>query len=434
MSRKDVVMLEAREVCWGATGRNGGHCYPIYFDHPHDPSIGRFELANFNTIRNLVNSRGIDCEFKVQAGVRAIYSPSVFASVKSAVEVLSSTAPDLAAELQVFDDVDDLARLRVPKAAGAVVSATAARMWPYKFVARILEDLLTTPREDGGSFNLQTHTPVTSLAPLIPDEEGEARWVVQTPRGSVRARTVVLATNAYTSHLLPHFADLIVPVRGHMAALIPPASMASENVTTTSFGFLEEGRQDSHLIQRTAQEQELLLGGGRELAPSVGIADDSVVVPEVARYLRSMLLELLGPKVGDRPTVPEASAAADPQTGGTAPELAATHEWTGIWACSRDGMPWVGPVSTSAETRRPGLFLSAAYTGHGMPNAWLCGKEVVSMVVRPEADSGGSETLADAAVAGLPAAYAVTEERIRRARGMESVAKVDELGATRPDL
>ncbi|KAK4923590.1 hypothetical protein LTR66_016508, partial [Elasticomyces elasticus] len=195
MSRKDVVMLEAREVCWGATGRNGGHCYPIYFDHPHDPSIGRFELANFNTIRDLVTSRSIDCEFNVQPGIRAIYSPSVFASVKSAIEVLRSTAPDLAAELQVFDGIDDLARLRVPKAAGAVVSATAARMWPYKFVARILEDLLTPPREGGGSFNLQTHTPVTSLAPLTPDKGGEARWVVQTPRGSVRARTVVLATN-----------------------------------------------------------------------------------------------------------------------------------------------------------------------------------------------------------------------------------------------
>lgn len=32
---KNIVMLEAREACSGATGRNAGHCRPgMYFDYP----------------------------------------------------------------------------------------------------------------------------------------------------------------------------------------------------------------------------------------------------------------------------------------------------------------------------------------------------------------------------------------------------------------
>ena len=93
-----VVMLEAREACWGATGRvcfqsstriflyvclqgansrllqNGGHCQPALFVHPHDPSIGNFELLNFKTIHSLIEAKKIDCEFVVQPAVRTFYS------------------------------------------------------------------------------------------------------------------------------------------------------------------------------------------------------------------------------------------------------------------------------------------------------------------------------------------------------------------------
>ena len=62
---------------------------------------------------------------------------------------------------------------------------------------------------------------------------------VHTPRGTIRTPLVVYATNAYTSHLLPHLAgaDGIVPVRGQAAAI------------RANVGYIDEG--DAQGITRT---------------------------------------------------------------------------------------------------------------------------------------------------------------------------------------
>ncbi len=71
--------------------------------------------------------------------------------------------------------------------------------------------------------NLQTHTTVSSVSE-VPDAEGYLS--VTTARGSVRAKQVVYATNAYTATLLPGFEGKIIPVRGicsHIVATQKPA-------------------------------------------------------------------------------------------------------------------------------------------------------------------------------------------------------------------
>ena len=194
----------------------------------------------------------------------------------------------MAKHMSIVIDPGELARLRVPTACGAVVTDTAARMWPYKFVAGILERLLVDSTDGvAGRFNLQTHTPVTGICPFAPDDDDEkvidggdatvARWVVNTERGDVKAGKVVLATNAYTSHLLHGFADLIVPCRGEMSALVPPPSVSGENRLQTSFGF-EGDAQDDYLIQRPNEKGgHLMYGGGRQFGLSIGNADDSTI-------------------------------------------------------------------------------------------------------------------------------------------------------------
>ncbi|KAL2352418.1 FAD dependent oxidoreductase-domain-containing protein [Cryomyces antarcticus] len=425
-----VLMLEAREACWGATGRNGGHCQPLLLSHPCTLSIPLFELSNYRAIQSLIAAHAIDCEFVVQPSVRAFYSVALFAAAEANIAILIETAPHLAALLTVVRDRPTLERLRVPNAVGAVVSQPAARLWPYKLVARVLGDLLTAPAatDSTPSFNLQTQTPVTWLA-AIPLSSSAPAASLQTPRGSLRARSVILATNAYTSHLLPAFADLIVPVRGQMSALLPPKRPISSPLRGLrhSYGFLgaQPGQHD-YLVERDENEDEetedyliqppgggeLLFGGGRSEGPSIGLCDDGVVDERVARYLRRALPRLMGAEAGGPGTGTE-------RTQEGTEELEATHEWTGIMGYSRDGLPWVGARSAMAD----GLYISAGYTGHGMPNAWLCGKAVVRMLLAADASvgntrakdrvgDGAGEEMDDA----LPPAYAVTEERARRAR------------------
>ena len=270
------------------TIQNGGHCQPVLFAHPHDPSIGHFELENFRTLQSLIEAKKIDCGFVVQPGVRTFYSRRLWNEVELAVLTCQQTSPKLAELMTLVTDKNELAKLRVPTATGAVVTKIAARMWPYKFVSRILEDLVMST-ELKGSFNLQTFTPVQSL-----NGDGADGWIVKTPRGTIRAAKVVLATNAYTSHLLPNFADLIVPVRGQMSSLVPYPSVAEHARLKTSFGFDGEAI-DEYLIQRPNERGgHLMYGGGRQIGgATVGVADDSVIDTEIAKYLKQSLVERL---------------------------------------------------------------------------------------------------------------------------------------------
>ena len=258
----------------------------------------------------------------------------------------------------MITDQDELRRKhRVNGAKAATLTAGAGTLWPYKLVAFILEKLIQADR-----LNLQTKTPVTKLEPLSMDSsvtvgESPPGHLLHTPRGVIKARHVILATNGYTSHLLPEFSDLIVPERATMTALLPPAG--SERLEN-SYGFVgafgANPVHDDYLNQRPLSDVpdprgHFMFGGGykgRELN-MIGETDDGVLDKGATGYLRTALLKLL---------VLGGGGGKNSEGGGLVDELEATHEWSGIWGTSRDHHPWVGPVPD-----RPGVWLAGGYSG-----------------------------------------------------------------------
>ncbi|MCJ1476532.1 hypothetical protein MMC13_005198 [Lambiella insularis] len=409
-STLQVVMLEAREACWGATGRNGGHCQPVLFSNPLDVAL--FEAQNYTAIAALIHQHAIPCEWQPMpgGGCHAYFSPTYFADAKREVAALHHSRPDLSASVRVIEDQPMLHALRIPTASGAVVQRAAAKLSPYKLVAWLLEHLIRT-----AALNLQTNTPVLSLA-RSGSTDPSARWEVRTLRGTVAAAHVLVTANAYTPYLLPLFRDLIVPVRGEMAALRTPLALLEQPLAHTYvfIGTDEQERiQDDYLVQRPVEPAgdragELMFGGGRSRARREGVdvdSDDAIDEP-VAAYLRtklSRILDVTGP-VGD------ASREG---------ELVAEKEWTGIMGFSRDGYPWVGAVP-GAE----GVWVSAAYTGSGMPNAALASQHAASLILAAHAGEEWKDVEGEAVRKGeIPRFYTITEERMERARGLPRVGE-----------
>ena len=358
-------------------------------------------------------------------GVHAFLSENMFELAAAEAEQLQQSHPELAAQIEVVRASDPssvlqkptLASLRVPSAQGAIIQQKAASLWPYKLVASVLERLVSAfpaPR-----FNLQTNTSVTSLSRA----ETSPGWTLTTPRGTITARQVLLATNGYTSHLLPAFSDLIVPVRGQIGALFPPGTTQASAAATTSpttgtqlthsYVFAADpsdsaslAPRDDYLVQRPLHSGgEMIYGGGRRLARGLGVGEwrDDETEPEVAAYLRGNL-------------VPPLDLTSDPdrvvvhQEG---EEMEASFEWTGVMGYSRDRHAWVGavPESLGGGGVEGGLWICAGYTGHGMPSAALSAREVVRQMV-----SGG-----EVAVEGkgrLPREFVVSEDRVVEARGL----------------
>ncbi|KAK1829048.1 putative fad dependent oxidoreductase [Podospora conica] len=459
---ESVVMLEAREACWGATGRNGGHIQPFLYASP--PSPARFELANYSFLRAFVAHHNVPCDWTDLVGVHGFLTPALWTAVERAVLGLKrrkDTEYMADGAVELISSPTRLGELGVPGACGAVVQRFAGSLWPYKLVVWVLEGLLAAEGK-GGGFNLQTGTPVLSIQRR---EDGGGGWAVTTPRGTVHARKVLLATNAWTAYLVPGMEGLVVPVRGQVGGLVPPgvspggAGTTTDADTATGTAEEEEGRldistkhsycffadqdgpaprRDEYLVQRPGGGY-LIFGGARSLARDRGIGEwrDDEVEGDVAAFLRGRLIPPLQfpPSDPSSGTTTTAAAASDDTTPDdtapqqhhqhhqTATDLQAAYEWTGIMGYSRDGHPWVGSVPASLGGG-DGLFVAAAFSGHGMPNAVLSAHAAVRAIRGGELRDGGAGEV-DGVRYTLPAEFVLTEERVERAQKGETLAERD---------
>ncbi|KAL2424490.1 hypothetical protein ABEF95_011049 [Exophiala dermatitidis] len=462
----EVLVLEARTTCSAATGRNGGHLQPVI--HAESSPIIDFELRNFRHIESLVHDNDIPCDFRRLRGCVAFWNQEYFEEAKAALgEPTSSaasvghvrpgsgqpgsdapapsqthpaapaaaiTSPQHRKLVSIVEDPQELRQLRLqPGAVGAIVQEVAASLSPYKLVIWMWERLLE--RFGERVLNLQTKTAVTAVerkqaTPKVNvNSQPEPSWLVHTTRGPVQARHVIITTNAYTSHILPEFSNLISPVQAQMSALIPPRSSPFSadggRLLPLSYGFNGIDCQDrvmgDYLVQNPHVHKHgrnagghLMLGGGRHLPPQngVGVSDDSYVDMTVERYLRSL------PERLDLGAEREESGSAQPESSSML-DIAAS--WTGVIGSSVDGHPWVGPVPGSR-----GLFLCAGYSGHGMTNAGLCARHVAGLVHQAMATglkqrkqvTGSSNTW------DLPREYILTRQRMDAALGREKQSKL----------
>lgn len=96
-------------------------------------------------------------------------------------------------------------------------------LYPLKLMTKIYNLACTQASEIGVDISLYTHTPVNSVK-SGGSNGASANHRISTARGDFDTKQVVYATNAYTSHLLPHFAtgkSKIVPCRGQVLAVRP---------------------------------------------------------------------------------------------------------------------------------------------------------------------------------------------------------------------
>jgi glycine/D-amino acid oxidase-like deaminating enzyme len=328
---------------------------------------------------------------------------------QSHVDTLHTESPEIGKRVSTITDPTGLEEHKVLKSCpGVTLTTGAGSLWPYKLVTYIIRSLLASKK-----INLQTNTPVTSINPS-PTSENGGRWKLETPRGSINAKHVLLATNAYTSHLLPSFSSTIVPVRGTMSALIPPPNAT---LLPNSYGFVGAGpganpNADDYLIQRPFSgvpnpKGHLMFGGGRTAGflEGVGEADDSVVDSGSVQYLQRTLLDTLD---------------LGPSAQGMK-ELEVEQAWSGIMGYSIDNAPWVGAVP-----HMEGVWLCAGYTGHGMPNATLCAKAAVEMLVKSERGEDLGVVQGDMVKEGrIPEAYLVSEGRLGEVKELPSVREQD---------
>lgn len=259
--------------------------------------MAQFEVDSYFYVRDIAQYEGISCDWESVPGVRPIYSQAVLDLVRQRIVQLQSARPDLAARVRLSTNPLTIRKFKLHGDVLAVlVQDLAASFSPYKLVVEVLRRLLDGKERlrCGGTelpgvfrsplleefmgehrglksrLNLQTNTPV--LGTLRTDD----RWIVWTHRGVVSCKHVILATNAYTSYLLPKFSEIITPVMGQATAFFPPLFMSGERpfpyaCTWTEKQEGDSGESEDRLIlmwPRDSKKRILIIGGERLVVPS----------------------------------------------------------------------------------------------------------------------------------------------------------------------
>ena len=186
-------------------------------------------------------------------------------------------------------------------------------------------------------------------------EQGSASndgWcVVRTAGATVRARRVLVCTNAYAGLLRPDLASLVRPNRGQMLAL------TAEGARLDYAYYANRG----HEYIRQTPEGTIVVGGCRSRYAEAERTLDDRTTPGVQQSIEAFARMIL-----DKP-------------------IRVIARWAGTMGFSPDGMPLVGPISDDGS-----VWFCGGFTGHGMSLAYRTSAGAVAAML----DGPGADPLA----------------------------------------
>jgi glycine/D-amino acid oxidase-like deaminating enzyme len=360
-----VTLLEA-EICGaGPSGRNGGFVHGYWTSLASIlPLLGEERaLALVQAgerivpgIRAWAEARGEDVGLRAAGMLKVSAAPAQDPAVEKAVAA--------AARVGRADQAIPLApeqvasRISSPVLRGGVFYPDGATVHPGLLVRALRRAAL----DDG--VTLHEGTPVTAVRAGSPNE-------LETPGGILRARELVLATNAALTGWKP--ASRHLTNFGSYVVLTEPAPAALADIGWTGGEAVIDGRMFLHYF-RTTEDGRVLMGSGSGPIGFGGRIDD--------RFSR------------DLATAERAEAGLRrllPGLDGVRVERA----WGGPIDVSADHLPF---FRTAPGTR---IHYGAGYSGHGVGPSWLGGRILASLALGAD-DEWARLPLATRSVPRLP--------------------------------
>lgn len=225
-----VVVLDAGDVGYGASGRTGGQVNPIlpfngpkalrerlgptYFERLSEVSIG-----SADSLFSFIEKYQIDCQARQNGWLRVDHCDKARSVSRENAEEWNRCGANFQ-----FIEGDELFKLAgTPAYRSGVLTPRGGAVQPLSLVRGLARLSL------GAGARIFGRTPVTLL------QQKSKGWRLQTPSGSVTSEWVVLATNGYTDGLL----------RGLMTSLFPIVSIqiATPTLTEEQIGTILPGGQ-----------------------------------------------------------------------------------------------------------------------------------------------------------------------------------------------
>jgi glycine/D-amino acid oxidase-like deaminating enzyme len=281
-----ATVIEAAEPGWGASGRNNGQVIPTLAGHDPSAMVKRHGEAGerFNAVLrdsaaylfDLLRKYGIAAEAEQAGWVQPVHSPGRLKLAEKRFKEWSA----LGAPVELLERAAVSRMLGSSAWFGGFWNRTGGHINPLALTRGL------------AAVALRLGAVIYARSPAVSTAHANGWWTVKTAKGSVRARALVLATNAYTGEfekqLAPQIAREVIPILSWQMATKP----ISDNIAKTVI----PGRQavsDTHrelYFARWDARNRLVTGGA---AAFPGARGASLRKPVAER------LQRLWPQLGD---------------------------------------------------------------------------------------------------------------------------------------
>jgi len=344
-----VVLLEARLIGWGASGRNGGQ---LIRGVGHDverfrPLLGAdgvrrlklYGLEAVELVRRRIEEFAIDCDLRwgyCDLANRAQHLQD-FARARDELLALGYRHELRLLQADEMDQVVGSARY-----CGGLIDMGSGHLHPLNLALG----------EAAAATGLGAQLFERSAATRI-DYGAQIR--VHTARGQVRAERLILACNAYLDGLQPQLAGKVLPAGSYIVASEPLGEARARQLIPQDMALCDQRVALDYY--RLSADRRLLFGGACHYS-----GRDPT---DIAAYMRPKMLQVF-PQLGD---------------------VRIDYAWGGMIGIGANRLPQLGRLP-----EQPNVFYAQAYSGHGL-NATHLAAHLLAQAIHGE-DSSGFELFA----------------------------------------
>jgi len=249
-----VVVLEARTIGYGASGRNGSFAMtvvglgfgvmPTLLGRERFKAAHRYMVRAVETLDELIQREGLDCD-RIRPGfLRVATTPGYVRRLQHDVALMNRLGFD---DIYWLDEAEVRSRVNSPRYLGALWEPRLLLINPIKLV-RAERDLALRY-----GVEVYENSPVTAIT-------SRPRFQLTTPQGRVISEMLVFATNAY-SHLFPPLRRKQIPAFTYMIATEPLDPERLAPIGWANREGIEDARNLIHYYRLTP-DHRLVLGGG----------------------------------------------------------------------------------------------------------------------------------------------------------------------------
>jgi gamma-glutamylputrescine oxidase len=342
------VLIERETPGYGATGRNGGFLTSgtaegylgatARLGQAAARAVWQLTLDNRALVRQVLAEEQIECHYREPGHISLALDDEQLA-------VMHRTAAALAAD--GFGGVEVLDRAQVqeviatplgPLIRGGLYGAKSGLLHSARFIHGLARAAIR-------------HGARLCRAEVLEITQQGAGVCVTTNSGTIEARALVVAANAWTGRVLPELAGIVTPVRGQVLSYVPLPRVFEVGLGA---GLTATGEYWQQTLGGA-----IVLGGCRAVAPNKDVGEWRMVPTAVVQDAIEGVLPALFPQLVG---------------------LRVEHRWAGLMGFTPDYLPI---ADRAPET--PAAWVTGGFCGHGMPFGMRLGQLLAEAALHDEA-------------------------------------------------